>query len=142
MTIIKRISAITATVALCAVLCAPAFAASDITVELRYRPKRKGLLRYRTYEVDFKAEYLVQNPAPIAQTLFFEFELPDADLRYDGFKLLLGDKPSARMPEDGRITDNYVMVDFPHVMAQLGVDCFNGEGWEAFDNGTKSPPTP
>ena len=24
--------------------------------------------------------------------------------------------------EDGRITDNYVMVDFPHVLAQLGVD--------------------
>lgn len=80
-------------------------AASDITVELRYRPKRKGLLRYRTYEVDFKAEYLVQNPAPIAQTLFFEFDLPDADLRYDGFKLLLGEEPSARMPEGGRITE-------------------------------------
>ena len=44
--------------------------------------------------------------------------------------------------EDGRITDNYVMVDFPHVMTQLGVDCFNGEGWEAFDDGTKTPPTP
>ena len=33
--------------------------------------------------------------------------------------------------EEGRITDNWVMVDFPHVMAQLGVDVFNGEGWEA-----------
>mgnify|MGYP005988429251 CR=1 FL=1 len=44
--------------------------------------------------------------------------------------------------EDGRITDNYVMVDFPHVLAQLGVDCFNGEGWEAFDRGEKEPPKP
>ena len=44
--------------------------------------------------------------------------------------------------EDGRITDNYVMVDFPHVMAQLGVDAFNGEGWEAFDRGEKTPPHP
>ncbi|MEM9655414.1 MAG: polyketide cyclase, partial [Actinomycetota bacterium] len=26
-----------------------------------------------------------------------------------------------------------VMVDFPAVMAQLGVDAFNGEGWEKFD---------
>ena len=32
--------------------------------------------------------------------------------------------------EEGRITDNWVMVDFPHVMAQLGVDVFNGEGWK------------
>ena len=34
---------------------------------------------------------------------------------------------------DGRIADNYVMVDFPHVMQQLGVDPFQGEGWEKFD---------
>ena len=43
---------------------------------------------------------------------------------------------------DGKITDNYVTVDFPHVMAQLGVDVFNGEGWEAYDRGKKSPPIP
>ena len=36
---------------------------------------------------------------------------------------------------DGKIVDNWVMVDFPHVLAQLGVDVFNGEGWEAFDRG-------
>lgn len=44
--------------------------------------------------------------------------------------------------QDGRITDNWVMVDFPHVMAQLGVDCFNGRGWEAYDRGEKVPPRP
>ena len=43
---------------------------------------------------------------------------------------------------DGKIDDNWVMVDFPHVLAQLGVDVFNGEGWEAFDRGEKSPPRP
>lgn len=44
--------------------------------------------------------------------------------------------------EDGKITDNWVMVDFPHVLAQLGFDVFNGEGWEAFDRGEKVPPRP
>ncbi len=44
--------------------------------------------------------------------------------------------------EDGRITDNYVMVDFPDVLAQLGVDCFDGEGWEAYDEGRKRAPRP
>ena len=34
---------------------------------------------------------------------------------------------------DGKIVDNYVMVDFPHVMQQLGLDPFNGEGWEKHD---------
>ncbi len=44
--------------------------------------------------------------------------------------------------EDGRIADNYVMVDFPHVMRQLGVDPFAGEGWEAYDEGRRAPPRP
>jgi predicted ester cyclase len=43
---------------------------------------------------------------------------------------------------DGKIVDNWVMVDFPYVMQQLGVDPFNGHGWEAFDRGQKIPPSP
>ena len=43
---------------------------------------------------------------------------------------------------DGKIVDNWVNVDFAHVAAQLGVDLFNGEGWEAFDRGDKVPPRP
>lgn len=42
--------------------------------------------------------------------------------------------------EDGKITDNHVMVDFPDVLAQLGNDVFGGMGWEAFDRGTRIPP--
>ena len=44
--------------------------------------------------------------------------------------------------ENGKITDNWVMVDFPHVLAQLGHVVFNGEGWEAFDLGKRTPPQP
>ena len=44
--------------------------------------------------------------------------------------------------QDGRITDNWVMVDFPHVMQQLGVDPFNGEGWEKYDSGKATPTAP
>ncbi len=32
--------------------------------------------------------------------------------------------------KDGKIVDNWVMVDFPSVMRQLGVDPFNGQGWD------------
>ena len=35
--------------------------------------------------------------------------------------------------ENGKIVDNWVMVDFPNVLAQLGVDVFNGHGWETYD---------
>ena len=44
--------------------------------------------------------------------------------------------------EDGKIVDNWVMVDFPHVLRQLGVDPFGGQGWEAFDEGRRTPPRP
>jgi predicted ester cyclase len=44
--------------------------------------------------------------------------------------------------EEGKISDNWVMVDFPHVLAQLGVDVFGGHGWEAFDRGDRIPPRP
>ena len=44
--------------------------------------------------------------------------------------------------EDGRIADNPVSVDLASVMMQLGVDVFNGHGWENYDNGTLTPPKP
>lgn len=43
---------------------------------------------------------------------------------------------------DGKIVDNWVNVDFAHVAAQLGVDVFGGEGWEAFDRGERIAPKP
>ncbi len=43
---------------------------------------------------------------------------------------------------DGKIVDNYVMVDFPHVMRQLGTDPFQARGWEEYDMGRKTPPKP
>ncbi|MBU3020680.1 ester cyclase [Aestuariibacter sp. A3R04] len=36
---------------------------------------------------------------------------------------------------DGKIVDNWVNVDFPYIMQQLGVDPFNGHGWENLDSG-------
>lgn len=43
---------------------------------------------------------------------------------------------------DGKIANNWVSVDYASVLAQLGSDVFKGEGWEAFDNGTKTPRHP
>ena len=44
--------------------------------------------------------------------------------------------------EDGKITDNWVMVDFPYILKQLGTDCFNGEGWEKYDENLRQAPSP
>ena len=43
-----------------------------------------------------------------------------------------GKKVEIRYMDFWKVED-YVMVDFPHVMAQLGKDAFDGHGWEKFD---------
>ena len=43
---------------------------------------------------------------------------------------------------DGKIADNWVSVDLASVLAQLGKDIFDSEGWEAFDRNEKEPPKP
>jgi hypothetical protein len=58
---------------------------SDVEVELRYEPKKKGLLWYRTYLVDFKGDYTIQNPTQITQTIYVRFEFPTASASYSDF---------------------------------------------------------
>ena len=31
------------------------------------------------------------------------------------------------------------MVDFPYILKQLGTDCFNGQGWEKYDENLSHP---
>ena len=44
--------------------------------------------------------------------------------------------------KDGLIIDNWVTVDFPSILSQLGLDVFNGQGWEAYDRGEIAPAKP
>ena len=69
-------------------------AASDVRVRLKYEPKRRGLLRYRTYIVDFAADYRVENPTPITQTMYVHFSFPAKDTSYENFSFQVGDKIS------------------------------------------------
>jgi hypothetical protein len=68
--------------------------ASDVRVMLKYEPKRRGLLRYRTYVVDFAADYRVENPTPITQTLYVNFQFPAKDTSYENFSFQVGDNLS------------------------------------------------
>src|SRR4051812_10320669 len=68
-------------------------AQSNISVDLRYEPKKKGLLWYRTYLVDFRGQYSVQNPTQVTQTIYIRFEFPAADASYSDFSYLIEGKP-------------------------------------------------
>lgn len=69
-------------------------ALSDVTVDLKYEPKKKGLLWYRTYLVDFRGEYTVQNPTQITQTIYVRFEFPATDASYSDFSFTIDGKPT------------------------------------------------
>lgn len=81
-------------------------ASSAVAVDLRYEPKKKGLMWHRTYSVQFAAEYQVVNPSPVTQTIYVRFQLPSAEVTYRNFSLQLGDAPpSERTPRDGVIVE-------------------------------------
>ncbi|MGI6302729.1 MAG: hypothetical protein ACOX52_16970 [Verrucomicrobiota bacterium] len=49
---------------------------SVIRVKLQYDPKKKGLLWYRTYKVDFDAQYEIINRYPDPADLLYRFSTP------------------------------------------------------------------
>lgn len=67
---------------------------SDVSVSLRYEPKRKGLLWYRTFLVDFQGDYSLHNPTQITQTIYIRFEFPAASASYSDFSFVLNGIPS------------------------------------------------
>jgi hypothetical protein len=67
---------------------------SDVAVELRYEPKKKGLLWYRTYVVNFHGDYALQNPTQITQTIYVRFEFPAADASYSDFSFVIDGVPA------------------------------------------------
>lgn len=71
-------------------------AGSDVRVTLSYEPKKKGLLRYRTYAVDFQGDYRIENPTPITQTFYVNFRFPAAGTSYENFRFQLGDAVSTK----------------------------------------------
>lgn len=81
----------------------------QVDVRLRHEPKRKGLLWYRTYAVDFHSVYQVRNPTPIEQTIHVSFQLPAEGARYDSFELSFGGKSTDRAPVDGEIRESLRM---------------------------------
>jgi hypothetical protein len=78
-------------------------AQSSVEVALKSEPKKKGLLWHRTYGVDFRGGYVVENPTPVTQTIYVKFQFPSEQASYTDFVFKLDGKPSTdeRKPSDG-----------------------------------------
>ncbi len=68
---------------------------SQVTVKLESEPKRRGLLWHRTYDVDFKGDYVFTNPTKIPQTFYISLPLPGDTAGLHGFEFRLGENDDA-----------------------------------------------
>lgn len=64
---------------------------SNITVELGFVPKKRGLFWHQTYDVGFRADYMFTNPTKIPQTVYVTFPLPANAQGLERFEFRLGD---------------------------------------------------
>lgn len=65
--------------------------ASEIDVSLRLAHRKKGLLWYSTYAVDFSGWYEIINDTYESRYIYFNFDFPTAGAVYDDFRLLVND---------------------------------------------------
>ena len=77
-------------------------AGSDISADFHLSQRRKGLLWYATYVVDFKAAYKVANPSSQSTTATMTFAFPDEGGSYDGFAVKAGGKDVPVSYRDGK----------------------------------------
>jgi hypothetical protein len=69
---------------------APFLASSSrVRVALGLEPRRKGLLWYATYTVDFQAEYRFVSPDPVEREVVVRFDFPSKEAIYDAFAVSL-----------------------------------------------------
>ena len=69
----------------------PPLKASEIDVFLSLEHRKKGLLWYSTYEVDFSGWYEIINDTHDSRYIYFNFDFPTAGAVYDDFRLLVND---------------------------------------------------
>jgi len=83
---------------------------SQVTVHLLSDPKQKGLLWFRTYEIDFAGVYEIANPTPIEQTIYVAFQLPRTSAGCHVVSFVLGDRTDIVNPSENGVLSNAVIV--------------------------------
>lgn len=74
---------------------------SEIEVALDLEHRKKGLVWFPTYGVDFRARYSFENPAAEGREVTFELPLESEHALYDGFEVSEGGKPVAAEVKGG-----------------------------------------
>jgi hypothetical protein len=93
---------------------------SNVGVKLKLEQRKKGLLWYPTYRVNFGGHYTVENPTDSPKTVYCAFILPSAREVYDNLRFKINDKELTELaPENDTITGSVVLQ--PHEKASFFV---------------------
>jgi hypothetical protein len=77
---------------------------NNIDVDLKVDYRKKGLLWYSTYTVDFRGRYHVVNTTPQPRDLWFEYAFPTTQGVYDNFTVMVGgEKLQDLKPRSGKV---------------------------------------
>ncbi len=63
--------------------------ASNIAVDLKLDHRKKGLLWYSTYRVEFSGKYQIKNNSDEPREIFLDFRLPAKEAVYDNFRFVV-----------------------------------------------------
>ncbi len=104
-------------------------ASSKLTADIQLDQRRKGLLWYATYVVDFRAEYGVTNPIdrPIEATMTFTF--PDSAGTYDGFAVKVNGKDVPVEYVDGSAKASFSVAPGATAKVATGYKTNGMESW-------------
>ncbi len=79
---------------------------SNITARFNLEHRKKGLLWYSTYRVEFAAEYQIDNSTNSDKEYYFAYTFPTNSGIYDNFRLIVDGKEVKEIkPSDGRIIE-------------------------------------
>jgi hypothetical protein len=104
-------------------------ASSDISADIALDQRRKGLLWYATYVVDFKAAYGLKNPLKQAIETTMTFTFPDPAGTYDGFAVKVNGREVPVTYRDGKANASFTMPANSSAMVSTGYKTNGMERW-------------
>lgn len=107
-----------------------AIAGSDISADFKLDQRRKGLLWYATYGVDFDATYRVTNDTGADGTAAIAFVFPMADGMYDGFGVEVDGKPVPVTYADGIARATFPLATGSTASVRTGYRTQGLDRWE------------
>ncbi len=104
-------------------------AGSDVSARFRLDQRRKGLLWYSTYVVDFAAKYLVVNDAGRDVDAVMHFDFPTPEGAYDGFAVRIDGKDAKVTYSQGQAQVRFPMERDGRVTVRTGYSTNGLDEW-------------